>query len=160
MADTEAKNALFSTEKWKNICKCENIFVSLQKFFKRDIEMIATIQEVERFLSRFHEKVEVFDIIILNDREKNAKTQAALDISPNAQRDVIKELRVKDYSEGPIKNILNTWGDLWVFGKDVNEQEVYIKIAYGAPNRNAICVSFHLAEYPMNYPYKKKGGKK
>ena len=42
---------------------------------------------------------------------------------------------------------------LWESG-----QEVYIKISYGMPNRRAICISFHLAEYPMNYPYK-KGGK-
>lgn len=122
--------------------------------------MIATLAEIQKFLNDFHQKVEVFDIIILNDREKNAKTQAVLGLSPNAQRDVIKEIQVQDYSEGPITNILNAWGDLWVFGKDVNNQEVYIKIAYGMPNRQAICVSFHLAEFPMNYPYKQKGGQK
>lgn len=122
--------------------------------------MIATLAEIQKFLNDFHQKVEIFDIIILNDREKNAKTQAELGLSPNAQREIIKEIQVDDYSEGPIKNILNTWGDLWVFGKDVNEQEVYIKIAYGRPNSKAICVSFHIAEFPMNYPYKKKGGKR
>jgi hypothetical protein len=122
--------------------------------------MIATLAEIQKFLNDFHQKVEIFDIIILNDREKNAKTQAALGLSPNAQREVIKEIQVQDYSEGPITNILNAWGDLWVFGKDVNGQEVYIKIAYGMPNRHAICVSFHLAEFPMNYPYKKKGGQR
>ena len=122
--------------------------------------MIATLAEIQKFLNDFHQKVEIFDIIILNDREKNAKTQAVLGLSPNAQRDVIKEIQVQDYSEGPITNILNAWGDLWVFGKDVNNQEVYIKIAYGMPNRQAICVSFHLAEFPMSYPYKQKGGQK
>ena len=118
--------------------------------------MIATIQEVERFLSQFHEKVEIFDIIILSDREKNAKTQAALEISPNAQREVIKELCVEDYSEGPIKNILNAWGDLWVFGKDVKGREVYIKITLGYTNGQTICISFHIAEHPMEYPFKTK----
>ena len=44
-----------------------------------------------------------------------------------------------------------------IFGKDVEGKEVYIKISYGMPNRQAICISFHLAEYPMNYPYKKGG---
>ena len=41
--------------------------------------------------------------------------------------------------------------------KDINGQEVYIKIAYGMPNSHAICISFHIAEFPMNYPYKKGG---
>ena len=41
---------------------------------------------------------------------------------------------------------MNRLGDLWVFGKDVNGQEVYIKICYGLPNRSTIFVSFHIAE--------------
>ena len=117
--------------------------------------MIATLAEIQKFLNEFHQKVEVFDLIILNEREKNARTQAALELTPNGQREVIKSIEVEDYSEGPIKNLLNAWGDLWVFGKDVNGQEVYIKIAYGMPNSHAICISFHVAEFPMNYPYKK-----
>ena len=119
--------------------------------------MIATLAEIQKFLNDFHQKVEVFDIIILNDREKNAKTQAALELTPYSQREVIKSIVVEDYSEGPIKNLLNSWGALWVFGKDVKGQEVYIKISYGMPNSHAICISFHIAEYPMNYPYKKGG---
>ena len=116
--------------------------------------MIATLAEIQKFLNDFHQKVEIFDIIILNDREKNAKTQAALGLSPNAQREVIKEIQVQDYSEGPITNILNAWGDLWVFGKDVKGHEVYIKITLGFPNSSTICISFHIAEHPMNYPFK------
>ena len=119
--------------------------------------MIATIQEVERFLNTFHQKVEVFDIFFMDDREKNLGAIESLGIIRGMRKEIIKSLTIEDYSEGPIKNILNAWGDLWVFGKDINGQEVYIKISYGMPNRSAICISFHLAEYPMNYPYKKGG---
>ena len=131
--------------------------VSLHRDSEITREMIATLAEIQKFLNDFHQKVEVFDLIILNEREKNAKTLAALELTPNGQREVIKSIEVEDYSEGPIRNLLNAWGDLWVFGKDVNGQEVYIKIAYGMPNSRAICISFHIAEYPMNYPYKKGG---
>ena len=131
--------------------------VSLHRVSEITREMIATLAEIQKFLNDFHQKVEVFDLIILNEREKNAKTLAALELTPNGQREVIKSIEVEDYSEGPIRNLLNAWGDLWVFGKDVNGQEVYIKIAYGMPNSRAICISFHIAEYPMNYPYKKGG---
>ena len=116
--------------------------------------MIATLAEIQKFLNDFHQKVEIFDIIILNDREKNAKTQASLGLSPNAQREVIKEIQVQDYSEGPITNILNAWGDLWVFGKDVKGREVYIKITLGYNNGQTICISFHIADYPLKYPFK------
>ncbi len=73
------------------------------------------------------------------------------------RKDIVKTITPKDYSEGPIRNMLNRFGDLWVFGKDVKGQEVYIKICYGLPNRSTICISFHVAEFPMNYPYKKGG---
>jgi hypothetical protein len=119
--------------------------------------MIATIQEVERFLNSFHQKVEIFDILFFDERDKNSDTLHKLQITALDRKDIVKTITPEDYSEGPITNILNRFGDLWVFGKDVKGQEVYIKICYGQPNRSTICVSFHIAEYPMNYPYKKKG---
>ena len=118
--------------------------------------MIATIAEIQRFLDSFQQKVKVFDIIFFDNREKNMDTLAALNITKNERRQVIETIEVTDYSEGPIKNILNNLGDLWVFGKMVNGQEVYIKISYGLPNKQTICISFHLAEHPMKYPYKKE----
>jgi len=67
---------------------------------------------------------------------------------------VVESIVVEDYSEGPIRDALNDYGEMWVFGKDVNGQEVYIKITVGKPNLNAICISFHAAEHPMQYPLK------
>ena len=121
--------------------------------------MIATLAEIQKFLNDFHQKVEVFDIFFMDDREKNREALAELDIRAIDRAGIVKTITADDYSEGPIKNMLNAWGDLWVFGKDVKGQEVYIKIAYGMPNKSTICISFHVAEHPMNYPYKAKGGR-
>ena len=44
---------------------------------------------------------------------------------------------------------------MWVFGKDFNGNEIYIKIALGVQDKNTICISFHKAEHKMNYPFKK-----
>ena len=118
--------------------------------------MIATIAEIEQFLQGFKQKVEIFDIIFGDERGKNTDALAALDIIPNQRKEIIKTITVTDYSEGPITNLLNQLGDLWVFGKEVNGQEVYIKICYGLPNKQTICISFHVAEHPMKYPYKKE----
>lgn len=118
--------------------------------------MIATIAEIEQFLQGFKQKVEIFDIIFWDERGKNTDSLAALDIIPSKRKEIIKTITVTDYSEGPIINLLNQLGDLWVFGKEVNGQEVYIKICYGFPNKQTICISFHVAEHPMKYPYKKE----
>jgi len=117
--------------------------------------MIATLAEVQKFLNTFHEKVKVFDILFFEERDKNIDALAELNLIPSERIEVIKTIEVTDYTEGPIKNILNSLGDLWVFGKMVRGREVYIKISYGLPNRQAICISFHVAEHPLVYPYKK-----
>ena len=48
-----------------------------------------------------------------------------------------------------------SFGDMWVFGKDCNGIDIYIKIALGEPNSNTICISFHTAEHPLKYAFKK-----
>jgi hypothetical protein len=45
---------------------------------------------------------------------------------------------------------------MWVFGKEVKQREVYIKITMGFPGTSTICISFHISEHPMKYPFKKQ----
>lgn len=108
--------------------------------------------EVEVFLRDFKEKMEICDVLFRDDRNKNLQTLIDLDLSPFQRKEILKNLQTKDYSEGPIKDKLNSGADMWVFGKLVKKQEVYIKIALGAFNASTICISFHLAEQRMHYP--------
>lgn len=113
-----------------------------------------TKEEVEKFLADFYIKVKIFGIRFRDDRKKNRDAILDLEISPRLRETIIMSLEWKDYSEGPITDELNNYGEMWVFGKDVKGAEVYIKITMGAPNTNTICISFHKAEYPMSYPLK------
>ena len=115
---------------------------------------MATKEQVEEFLKRLKEKIKVFDIIFRDDRGKNLQALAALEIAPTYRKQVVMNIEPEDYSEGPIVDTLNKMGEMWVFGKDVKGHEVYIKITLGFPNCSTICISFHLAEYPINYPFK------
>ena len=117
---------------------------------------ISTFDEVEKFLSALFGKLSISEIRFLDNRDKNIETLAALDIPGIKRKDIIKTLTVEDYSEGPIKDAIKLLGDMWVFGKDIKNHEVYIKISLGQPNKDVICISFHFSEYPMSYPYKKQ----
>ena len=44
---------------------------------------------------------------------------------------------------------------MWVFGKQFDDVEIYIKVSMGIENSGAVCISFHIAEHALNYPYKK-----
>lgn len=117
---------------------------------------ISTFDEVEKFLSTLFGKLTISEIRFLDNRDKNIETLVALDIPGIKRKDIIKTLKVENYSEGPIKDAINLLGDMWVFGKDIKNQEIYIKISLGQPNKDVICISFHFSEFPMSYPYKKQ----
>lgn len=113
-----------------------------------------TKEQVEDFLKKLKEKIKVFDIIFRDDRGKNLQTLATLEIAPTYRKQVVLNIEPEDYVEGPIVDTLNKMGEMWVFGKNVKKQEVYIKIMLGQPNNSTICISFHISEYPLNYPFK------
>lgn len=111
-------------------------------------------EEVEAFLEQFKIKVSIWGIVFLDNREKNAQTLLNLNISRFERLNIINSIKTEDYSQGPIIDALNDYGEMWVFGKDVKGVEIYIKITIGKPNLKSICISFHQAEHPMKYPLK------
>ena len=113
-----------------------------------------TKEEVRKFLEQFNAKVKVFGIIFRDDRQKNKEALQQLDITPMQRELIVKSLQIQDYVEGPVIDVLNQQGEMWVFGKDVKGREVYIKITLGYQNGQTICISFHIAEHPMQYPFK------
>ncbi len=123
-------------------------------FAKRN--RMTTKEKVEQFLREFKTKKQFFDIIFRDERGKNSAALAELEITPIQREEVLDKLICEDYSEGPLEDTLYGIADLWVFGKTVKSKEVYIKISLGLKNNRVICISFHIAEHPMNYPFKNK----
>jgi hypothetical protein len=117
---------------------------------------MASREEVQAFLRDFRAKLSVFEILFRDERGKNSRALLELEITPASRRKVIEELEAGDYSEGPLEDTLYNVAPMWVFGRTVKKQEVYIKVSMGRPGSNVICISFHLAEKPMVYPFKNK----
>jgi hypothetical protein len=118
---------------------------------------MATLEEeVKKFLEDFKIKLGIWGVIFRDGRSKNAQTLLILDIMPIHREKILKELLVVDYSEGPKKENLNGEADMWVFGKMIKGTEVYIKITLGFAGAQVICISFHVAEFPIKYPLKCK----
>ena len=65
----------------------------------------------------------------------------------------LKELIVQEYSETLYDRDDNNPPLLFVFGKDINCKKVYIKLKIKDIKKNVLCLSFHYAEYVMNFPY-------
>ena len=78
--------------------------------------------------------------------------------------DVVEELKslsIEDYSESIVDNVADGFKIFYVFGKQISERDVYIKVRIKQRGRTAddfvFCVSFHFARHPITvYPYKRK----
>lgn len=107
-----------------------------------------------------HTHLERFRVV--GSSEPNSKTRIFMKTIGYRDVDVhqaVRELEVVDYSSGPLKDDRGRPHDLWVFGKYLEEYEVYIKLAAYLVGGDVltVCVSFHEAEWPLTYPYKKAG---
>ena len=114
---------------------------------------MADLHEVETFLKDFKLKMRIFNILFREERKKNTQALLSLEITPLTRNEIIEKLTATEYSEGPLDDTLYGITSMWVFGKKIKKTEIYIKLSVGQPNSNVLCISFHDAAHPMNYPY-------
>jgi hypothetical protein len=110
-------------------------------------------EDVRVFLSDFKQKAKVYDIEYY-PRQINTDTLLNLAISAQLREDFIMNLTVEDYFQGPTKDQNPKRPDYYEFGITVKGQEIYIKLSLGRFGKSPHCMSFHLAQQPMNYPLK------
>ena len=106
------------------------------------------------FLKEFKKIVQEDGLYVVN-RLDHQKSLTDLGLTKEACKIEILGLSVTDYCKGPQPD-QDRPGDIWVFGKEIAEREVYIKlkIAQTGSHKIAKCISFHPAEQPLYYPFK------
>ena len=105
-------------------------------------------------------QVEACDFFVAGEYDPSSKTRAFMRLVEFDYRDVRRSMRgleVEDYCEEPLSDDKGRLHDLWVFGAYVAQFETYIKFAIYVVQGTvkSICVSFHEAERPLSYPYRK-----
>lgn len=88
-------------------------------------------------------------------RRDNLDALADLGLTLRNARDEIMALSVMDYCEGP-EDDRDKPGEIWVFGKEIEGKEVYIKlkVASAGEEKLAKCISFHISRRPLRFPYR------
>lgn len=115
--------------------------------------------QVRTFLAEFKRAAtENGKYTAIANRDKNWNALTDLELTERQRDDTILALTPDDYSAGPEPddNPLRG-GFVWIFGAEVHGQHVYIKLKLveDGPLRHATCVSFHRAERPMHFPFRK-----
>ena len=110
-------------------------------------------KHVRQFLKEFKSLVDQNGLIV-KDRQKNQNSLLEMGLTARQRKDIILSLSVQDYCDGPRDDKYEP-GQLWIFGKHVDGEEVYIKlkIAESRGEEYAVCFSFHKSESPLSYPF-------
>jgi len=89
------------------------------------------------------------------NRLDHQRSLAGLGLTREACKIEILGLSVTDYCKGPQPD-KDRPGDIWVFGREIEGREIYIKLkmAKVGSHKIAKCISFHAAERPLCYPFK------
>lgn len=112
------------------------------------------ISQVAQYLQEFKDKLKFFGFILI-DRDKNStRTLLQMGINGDQVGECLQELQPTDYFQGPLPNQQAGNPDVWVFGHVCRGHEMYVKVHLGRPSRQVVCISFHLAEHPIQYPFK------
>ncbi len=111
-------------------------------------------RELKSFLQEFKTKMGIWDIVFLDDRPKNSQALADLELMPRERIRILEKLEIDDYCQGPLEETQFGGSEMWVFGRRLRGKELYIKITLGVAETSVLCISFHIAEYPMEYQFK------
>ena len=106
-------------------------------------------EDVRDFLLRFNRSVEESYLIVV-PREKNLRIFTRLGLDIDDVEHFIRELSVRQYSEGPLVDDDGSEGEIWIFGMRIQMIDFYIKLKL---SEDAKCLSFHAAEHLMEFPY-------
>ena len=110
--------------------------------------------KIEEFLLALKAKI-LFSDIVYRPREKNAQALADLEITPLARNGYIENLTVEDCFSGPNQNNDEPFKpEFFEFGVNIKNNQVYIKLSLNLPGKPINCMSFHVAERSINYPFK------
>ncbi|MDP2322834.1 MAG: hypothetical protein Q8N51_02265 [Gammaproteobacteria bacterium] len=119
-----------------------------------------TRDQVSEFLRQFKTAMNFAPTgLKLLNPEKN--TQALLDLGllPAQRRDIILSLNPDNYCSGPSPDDADPTKDVWIFGYQMDGEEIYIKLRL-SPGKakdsfsTPVVWSFHSAAFPMKYPLK------
>ncbi|MHB8484028.1 MAG: toxin [Nitrospiria bacterium] len=111
--------------------------------------------QVELFLHEFRNSWPPDHFVV--PRDKNNSTLAELGLTPLQRMEAVLSLTTSNYIKGPVLDDDNSQTDIWIFGTKIQEVEIYIKLKIfttGKGIRSGKCISFHKAEFPLNFPLK------
>lgn len=112
----------------------------------------ATRDEINEFLFKFKFFAQPPGGFVFAERRKNLYSMAEIGITQADALNIIFELTYLNYTE---KDRDFFGRQVWKFGFTLDNCEIYIKLADDFSNSISKCISFHIADFKIKYPYRR-----
>lgn len=117
------------------------------------------LEELKEILNADDFNIERNMIIVKSSKDEieYSTSYAMLDLEYDSYDIVerLEELTISEYSETLVDRDDDKPPLLFVFGKDINNKLIYIKLKIKEEiTKKILCLSFHYAKYDMEFPYK------
>ncbi len=97
--------------------------------------------EIEDYIN----KIKHADHIYIQERDKNEHTKHRLGITYTDMVNIVRDVRVSDYYQGPMNDIdARRGGVVWVFKKEAYGENFYIKTKYVSKGNFVTAISCHI----------------
>lgn len=116
--------------------------------------MACTVPDILNFLKEFKIKVSAGEMNFI-PRKINIDSLAALGMTIQDAENLILSLTEKEYCKGPESDNNGSSGNIWVFGAAIETDLIYIKLKLDLDE--AKCLSFHIANFSMQFPHQNSG---
>lgn len=106
------------------------------------------------FLIEFKDAITARSGVYLIQRTDTMETLRHLGLTKRNLEEILLSLSIVNYSSGPEAD-RDRGGNIWVFGKMIKGEEIYIKIKVGdiKGTKIAKCISFHISVHPLRYSF-------
>lgn len=143
-----------------NDSDCEGVRVINLSLQTPKKDVLTFLNELRGILRKADFNIDEDIVLIIKSKsgeDRKYSTQYTLldldyDVSDVVDR--LCELTVEEYSESLVDKDDQNPLMLFVFGKNINNKLVYVKLKIkGTGQKFVLCVSFHYAKAPMRFPY-------
>jgi len=114
-----------------------------------------TRREVSEFLTQFKLSIE-YERCYFKDRNRLEQDLINLNLIRKQAMEIICNLSPDNYSKGPEPDDTDQTKDIWVFGYQLEDTVVYIKLRLNPAAKDEMprgtIWSFHAAEYKLKFP--------
>ncbi len=111
---------------------------------------MSSIDEINKVIVDINMAIVSKNIVFVSRMDKTKVT-----FSKKAAIKELNSLTYKDYHKGPEGDRDSSQGEVWIFGKKINSEKIYIKLKL--QNKAGLSfvkiISFHPAIYDMDLPY-------